>query len=244
MEDIYTYGLHDLLILKRQPRGLKILENRLNRRFKTITDNLTKSLINEPYTNTHIYDETIRLASTDHAQKVFRYGEREVLRFPKLNLTESPINPSKLNTLMQTTGDKLTDSTLNRLHGNIIPTLKEGILEGQSLNRTAKELANEFIGLKDHEVMRITRTETHTIYNESKQETMNASDLIPGKEWLSSGLSNSRPEHEEANGQKVGTDEPFIVMDEELMFPGDESGSPENIINCACTMIPDIRYGR
>lgn len=242
--DIYTASLQDLLILKRQPRGLKILENRLNRQLKTVTDKLTRQLINSPYKNTHIYDDTITAVSMRHTGNVVNYAEREILRHPGIKLTESPINPIKIDKIISESGTKLSDYTLNRLHGDIIPTLKEGILEGQSLNKTANELAKEFVGLKDHEIMRITRTETHTAYNQSKQETMNSTDLIPGKQWLSSGLSNSRPEHEDANGQTVATDEPFIVMDEELMFPGDESGSPENIINCACTMIPDIRYGR
>ena len=53
------------------------------------------------------------------------------------------------------------------------------------------------------------------------------------KQWICA-FNNSRPEHEEADGQKVGIDEPFVVMGEEVMWAGD--GSVENSANCQCTV--------
>jgi hypothetical protein len=35
----------------------------------------------------------------------------------------------------------------------------------------------------------------------------------------------------------VGKDEPFIVMGEQLDYPGDPVGSAGNVINCRCTQI-------
>ena len=35
----------------------------------------------------------------------------------------------------------------------------------------------------------------------------------------------------------IPLDEPFVVDGEELMYPGDENGSPENVINCQCIQI-------
>ena len=35
----------------------------------------------------------------------------------------------------------------------------------------------------------------------------------------------------------IPLDEPFVVAGEELMYPGDQDGSPENIINCHCIQI-------
>jgi hypothetical protein len=34
----------------------------------------------------------------------------------------------------------------------------------------------------------------------------------------------------------VPIDEPFIVSGEELMYPGDPSGSAGNVINCRCAI--------
>jgi uncharacterized protein with gpF-like domain len=61
---------------------------------------------------------------------------------------------------------------------------------------------------------------------------------ISKKQWLTSGNPNVREAHEEANGQVVGADESFEVGGEQLRFPGDPDGSPENIINCHCVAIP------
>jgi uncharacterized protein with gpF-like domain len=58
------------------------------------------------------------------------------------------------------------------------------------------------------------------------------------KQWLTSGNANVRPAHQAANGQVVPVEEPFIVDGEELMNPGDSSGSPGNVINCHCVAIP------
>lgn len=44
--------------------------------------------------------------------------------------------------------------------------------------------------------------------------------------------------HVEADGQVVDVEQPFIVAGEELMFPRDPSGSPENTINCRCISLP------
>lgn len=54
------------------------------------------------------------------------------------------------------------------------------------------------------------------------------------KQWVCA-FNNSRPEHEEADGQKVGIDEPFVVMGEAVMWPGE--GSIENSANCQCTIM-------
>lgn len=54
------------------------------------------------------------------------------------------------------------------------------------------------------------------------------------KQWVCA-FNNSREEHMEADGQVVGVDEPFIVMGEVIMWPGE--GSIENSANCQCTVM-------
>jgi hypothetical protein len=55
------------------------------------------------------------------------------------------------------------------------------------------------------------------------------------KEWVSRGDSRVRPAHITADGQRVAVNEPFTVMGERLMYPGDPAGSSRNIINCRCS---------
>jgi hypothetical protein len=61
------------------------------------------------------------------------------------------------------------------------------------------------------------------------------------KTWLTSHGPTVRPTHEEAE-EKYGdspipVEEPFEVGGEQLMFPGDPSGSAEEVINCQCVQL-------
>jgi uncharacterized protein with gpF-like domain len=47
-----------------------------------------------------------------------------------------------------------------------------------------------------------------------------------------------RDTHAMAHGQTKGLNEYFNVGGDLLMFPGDVGGSPEEIINCRCTIMP------
>ena len=47
-----------------------------------------------------------------------------------------------------------------------------------------------------------------------------------------------RPSHIVADGQVVEVAEPYLVDGEELMYPRDPAGSPENTINCHCLSVP------
>jgi len=61
------------------------------------------------------------------------------------------------------------------------------------------------------------------------------------REWVSSSDDRTRDtpdaDHVAADGQVVGMREPFIVSGEELMFPGDPSGSASNTVMCRCGLI-------
>jgi hypothetical protein len=58
------------------------------------------------------------------------------------------------------------------------------------------------------------------------------------KSWATMGDKDVRPWHQNANGQTVATDKPFIVGGEELMFPGDRSkSSVKNWIHCRCVSL-------
>ena len=68
---------------------------------------------------------------------------------------------------------------------------------------------------------------------------------IQYKRWLSSHGPHVRAAHLEAEQRyapggesgPIAMDEAFEVGGEELMYPGDPSGSPGNIINCQCIQL-------
>lgn len=63
------------------------------------------------------------------------------------------------------------------------------------------------------------------------------------KKWITVGDDKVRPAHMAVNGITVGSDEFFIVKNEQLRHPGDrQSGaSLENVINCRCTALYETK---
>jgi len=68
------------------------------------------------------------------------------------------------------------------------------------------------------------------------EDGTNITEYARTKTWVAILDDRTRPWHEEADGQTVGVDEPFVVNGEELMMPRDDSlgASPDNLINCRC----------
>ena len=121
--------------------------------------------------------------------------------------------------------------------------LVDGFGRGDSTQEIAKNLRSLYGGWTDTKLdhnrsMRIARTEMNGMVNGGASEAYSQAGL--GKEWLAVLDDVTRFDHVEAHGQRVGAKEKFSVGGDMLAFPSDPSGSPENIINCRCTMIPVI----
>ena len=115
---------------------------------------------------------------------------------------------------------------------------RQGIDEGL----TGREVADRIrqLGLTDppFRASVIARTESHSAANAGGLESAIESDVVKEKEWISTEDERTRDgensEFDHTNVANAQVDEPFIVSGEELMFPGDPSGSAGNIINCRC----------
>lgn len=94
-------------------------------------------------------------------------------------------------------------------------------------------------GVSKWQVRRIVQTEALTASSVASDISVRELGIPFDKIWVSSGLQNSRPAHQMADGQKVDANEPFKVDGELLMFPHDSSlgAGAGNIINCACDCI-------
>ena len=79
----------------------------------------------------------------------------------------------------------------------------------------------------------IARTEAMSSHNAAKNETAKQTGATANM-WLSSRDPKVRESHAAADGQRVKIGDLFNVGGEELEYPGDPSGSPENVINCRC----------
>jgi uncharacterized protein with gpF-like domain len=127
------------------------------------------------------------------------------------------------------------DSITNADRSRMNTILSDGAEQGLSPKEIAGNLGDNFEDMTSGRAMTIAQTETNGAYNYSSLQA--ATDVAPNwvKEWIVTS-DNPRPAHEDADGQEVPIDEPFDVDGEDLMYPGDPSGSEGNTINCQCTV--------
>ena len=234
-------AMKDLVILKKnRPRRMIRVQNRLNKALKYLAFLIVEKAMEDPFFNLEL--ERIKLEEMYglHLKEIFMIGFLELSQKKDIHGDVPVMKLGKLEKIVDERVFKASEATMQRVNEKILPLIREGVLEGKSTGKIVQSLKKDFQSMTNHELMRIARTETQSIYNQSKFESLQQATIPLSKQWLSSGLSNSRPAHEEANGQTVGVDEPFIVGGEDLMYPGDPSGSASNVINCSCTIIPII----
>lgn len=122
------------------------------------------------------------------------------------------------------------------IHEKIKAALDEGINAGESTAQLSDRIRAAFNGLSRDRATMIAQTETSAAYGYSRDVAMKAAG-VSYKRWLTSGNSNVRAAHADANGQTVPVDDPFIVGGELLQHPGDNTASAGNTINCHCVAI-------
>lgn len=164
------------------------------------------------------------------AQLMKELGKDDPVRFaPQKVLQFLSQRENKLAGVPQESWEKLRGS------------LAEGLDAGDSTVQLAARAKKVFNGLADTDALRIAQTETSAAYGTGRHEAMRDAG-VKYKAWLTSGNDNVRETHRLAGltyspDTPIALDEPFVVDGEELMHPGDQSGSPGNTINCHCVQI-------
>jgi phage portal protein BeeE len=120
-------------------------------------------------------------------------------------------------------------------------SLQEGLTEGETTKELTERVKTVFGNIGNADAKRIALTETNVAFNSARQDAM-ADSGIAYKAWLSSHGPHVRAAHAQAErdytiDNPIPIEQPFVVGGEELMFPGDPSGSPENVINCQCIQL-------
>lgn len=86
----------------------------------------------------------------------------------------------------------------------------------------------------------IARTETTRAWNAGQLAAAQYYEPPTGpgwvKVWNTDMDGHERPAHKRADGQTRSLTGSFQVGGEDLRFPGDPVGRPDNVINCRCTM--------
>ena len=139
---------------------------------------------------------------------------------------------------LYTAGDKITNIT-DTTQDKITQIIADGVANGDSHYVIGQAIDDQLGDSWEGRGMTISRTEANGAMNRATQQDMKATVPDMWKTWSTTGMDNVREWHQDADGQSVPQDQPFDVMGEDLDCPGDDSGSPENVINCACCMLAD-----
>jgi len=120
---------------------------------------------------------------------------------------------------------------------NIQRAIRKGIAEGESHRQIAKRIRNTGKITNGIRARTIAITETHTAAVKSVDAAIASTRIEMEREWVATLDERVRDSHADADGQRTTQDGEFVVNGEGLKYPGDPSGSAENIINCRCVVI-------
>lgn len=130
---------------------------------------------------------------------------------------------------------EVVSTTIERLVDNVW----EGIKEGESIPQLSDRVKDVFDQFDDFRAETISRTEACCVENYAHLEAYEQSDVVEEKEWIATLDDRVRDSHLMLDGETRPIDEPFSNG---LMFPGDPSGDPDEIINCRCAIAPIVKY--
>lgn len=136
-----------------------------------------------------------------------------------------------------------------RIPDEVYDLIAAQISEGVNLGEGIPELAGRIGGVlsaagsetRPRRAVTVARTEAVAALNSARMDAFRVVAADEGgtfeKVWVSTEDARTRESHREADGQRVPLEAPFIVGDFPLMFPGDPSGPPQEVIGCRCSMV-------
>jgi len=123
---------------------------------------------------------------------------------------------------------QVNETTFNQLKTQFA----ESVSSGETFSDLATRIKGTYKDITTGRAFTIARTETNGIMGKS---TLDGYDQVGMriKIWVHSASDSPREEHEAMDGEEQPLNSPFTNG---LMFPGDPAGSPEDVINCHCTI--------
>lgn len=129
------------------------------------------------------------------------------------------------------------------VYNAIFAEISDGNAQGESMDVVAARIEDKLLtsGSEwwDNRAKVIARTETNRAWNAGQLAAAQYYEPTSSrwvKVWDTDVDGHERPAHKRAEGQVRSLSDTFQVGGEDLRFPGDPAGRPENVINCRCSM--------
>jgi uncharacterized protein with gpF-like domain len=133
---------------------------------------------------------------------------------------------------------QVTETTKEKIRELLIEAQEQGLTLSEQATYIEDRLNDP--DFNRNRAMVIARTESTTASNYSALLGAESSDYETGKMWLAVLDANTRPDHVDASGQTVASDDLFVVGGYLMAYPG-AIGAPANeVCNCRCciAMVP------
>lgn len=141
--------------------------------------------------------------------------------------------------------------TPDSVYQMVVEHTRKAVDEGWPIDELAAKidtlLSDEGVATWANRGLVVARTEAISAYNAGTfagYRSLAAQDgTAYEKGWLATHDTRVRPTHLAADlgtpetGQRVPLAEPFAVGEARLMFPGDPSGPPDEVIQCRCSLV-------
>lgn len=138
---------------------------------------------------------------------------------------------------VQARANKLAGQVTDTTYGAIKDAITAGIGAGEGIDDIGARISHVFDVASSSRADMIARTETVSAYNGATElyGRVLGADVVGGQEWISTLDDRTRPDHADADGQRVAVGDSFSVGGEDLAYPGDPDGPADEVVNCRCT---------
>jgi hypothetical protein len=132
----------------------------------------------------------------------------------------------------------LLSNVADEIYSTIKDEISTGLNQGESIADLSSRITSAFDAIGRDRAEVIAQTETAAAYSYASDQAARAAG-VGYKKWIHSTVPKvPRPDHLAIDGLIIPVDEAFPVGDPPLMYPHDENGSAEDVINCYCISIP------
>lgn len=132
--------------------------------------------------------------------------------------------------------DKRADIFLQQINETTYSMLKiqfiESLEAGESRDDLIRRIRSTYGDIRKTRAVTIARTEVHNVTQYGTMEGYKQAGLTT-KIWVAVQDASTRDSHAIADGEERSISVPFSNG---LMFPGDPSGPPEEVVNCRCVI--------
>ena len=231
-------------LIKARQRGLR-LKTTMDSRYRSMTENLAEQISN--------VNEQAAGIVNGHMPRVYaenwNYSGKNIEMQTGAAVRFDIINPHTVEELVKTEANFFPKYYINRPRDvawniqNVNSAVAKGIIKGDSIPKIAARL-KDVVGMNEVASVREARTIVTSVENQARMDTAHEAQekgVIMKKVWYCTHDSRTRDWHVQADrdyhadSKAIDIDEPFVVGGEDMMYPGDPNGSPENVYICRCT---------